>query len=680
MEDLIKKNVEDMKNNVKDMKSLKSIKARIIRIMIVIAAIPIIILGIYSSIAFKTNSQKEFQSSSQTLSKAIIEEFDDVFDSTEVTIDSIINNTNTFDGSVEDNKIVKTQLVTLDQSNNYYKLLFFAAKDRYQFLYSQDEGIPEDFDYQSREWYKEAIESKGQAIASDVYTDISTGESIVTISKAVIKDGNVLGVMGIDLNIESIKVVIDNTVMGKSGKTNLMDSKGIVIAHSNKELEGKNIFENTDVWDTIVKEKSGGTSAEILGEPYSLSFQTSEKTDWKLVIEMPNSELQEASNGFMTTLVIVCIVVLILSGIIGTIFSMGISKNIKLIKEGTLRAAEGDFSKDIEVKSKDELLELSDSFNTMQKKISDLVNNVSNTVNDVNDTSINLANMSEEVASAIGEVASTVGEISKGSMESANNLEVVTNEFEDLSNQLNIIDGVTKKISTMANETNNLSKDGITMIGIVMTKSQEAKESTVEVENVVSEVVSSVNNIGLMNNAIAEITEQTNLLALNAAIEAARAGDAGKGFAVVAEEIGRLAEQTAASAKDIDAVIQEVSDKVKKAVEKVKNTRDNVDSQVETVKVAESIFNSILNSIEELNTKVQEVAIGINEANSKKDGVVEKVQNLSAIGEETAAGTEEVTASCEEVAASTDEFAGYANKLKSLSKNLSKDVAMFKLK
>lgn len=64
----------------------------------------------------------------------------------------------------------------------------------------------------------------------------------------------------------------------------------------------------------------------------------------------------------------------------------------------------------------------------------------------------------------------------------------------------------------------------------------------------------------------------------------------------------------------------------------------------------------------------------------KKDDLVNQVQNLSAIAEETAAGTEEVSASCEEVSASSEEFTVYASKLKDLGKNLENEVNVFKLK
>ena len=95
----------------------------------------------------------------------------------------------------------------------------------------------------------------------------------------------------------------------------------------------------------------------------------------------------------------------------------------------------------------------------------------------------------------------------------------------------------------------------------------ENAEQTNNIASASSEVavvgVESMNNaltamqaIAQKVQAVQDIAWKTNLLALNAAIEAARAGEQGKGFAVVADEVRSLAQSSQLAADEIDQLVQ----------------------------------------------------------------------------------------------------------------------------
>ena len=658
--------------------NFKSIKTKLVTIMILIVAIPILILGLTSIIEFSITSNEDFKHSGISLGESVKEYTNSKFKSIENMASHIIEKNN-FDDSEEDIASLNYDFSLFKEGNPDIETCYYYSENKKDFVMYPREDMPED-DYTKREWYIKAKEANGEFIFTHVYKDIITKEYVATIAKAIIRNGEFKGVFCIDFNLTSIADSIAKIKYGDKGALSLIDQKGIVIANTNKELIGNSDIRDSKYWRTILNEESGLIQMNLNDENYKVNFTTSDITKWKILLQIPQEELNKSVNKYKIILIIIGITLLICAILIGKLFSDNIGKSINKIKRGISKAANGDFSDSIDVLTGDELEELSNEFNEMQEKVSNLINKVNSSINHLKSTSSTVTEMSEQVATAIGEVASKMEEISKGSVESAENLVILTNNLEAVSDEINKINNATQNINDSAIKGNDLGKNGIEIIKVLMEKSNNTKRSTMEVSNVFSKVEDSVKSIALMNQTISKITEQTNLLALNAAIEAARAGESGKGFAVVADEIRKLAEQTALSAKDIDRVINEINKNVDRAVKQVEETNSAVEIQEEAVIAGGNIFNDIIRSVEDLHKKVEEVTHSIEAVTKSKNNVVNQVENLSAIAEETAAGSEAVSASTEEVASSTGEFVENAKLLMGLSKDLEIELRKLKLK
>lgn len=165
--------------------------------------------------------------------------------------------------------------------------------------------------------------------------------------------------------------------------------------------------------------------------------------------------------------------------------------------------------------------------------------------------------------------------------------------------------------------------------------------------DIVTGVVSTMNNISTSSKKIAEITTvinsiafQTNILALNAAVEAARAGEQGRGFAVVASEVRNLAQRSASAAKEIDGLISESVDLIGKGSAQVGHAGNTMNEIVDAVRRVTDIMAEIAAASDEQSKGIQQVSMAVTEMDNvtqQNASLVEEASSAAASLEEQAA-------------------------------------------
>ncbi|MBF7067678.1 PAS domain-containing methyl-accepting chemotaxis protein [Campylobacter volucris] len=153
-----------------------------------------------------------------------------------------------------------------------------------------------------------------------------------------------------------------------------------------------------------------------------------------------------------------------------------------------------------------------------------------------------------------------------------------------------------KLISQLAEQNDNLTQEGDSVIENTVQNIQNIAEMMSNSSNLVSSLNEQSEEIKNIIQTISDIADQTNLLALNAAIEAARAGDHGRGFAVVADEVRNLAERTGHSVNEITTTINSIRNVTAEVVQSIKDGLHGVNQSVDLAKDARECMEKIRNS------------------------------------------------------------------------------------
>ena len=659
---------------------LNSIRIKLIISLVSICVIPLIIAGVSSYNQSKSILNKKLTiTSTQTLTE-INNGLDNYFNEFYKMISIVSSNYDFVNVDAKDNANYVPDILRGVKESDKDILDFYYGTASGKFLTYPIEKPDPSYDATTRPWYKQALEHKGEIIVTPAYKDATSENSVVTMAKAIEKDGKLVGVLGLDLTLSKLTEKISISKVGNTGYIFIAEPTGNVLAHPQKEIINTNMASKLSFWAKTKSEDSGFVNYVDNGVKKFGVYQTNKLTGWKMVATLDDSELSNDTKSILNTTLLLILIMGLIALAMSLFLSKGISQNIIKLKEVFSKASNGDLTGSMKASTKDEFGDLALSFNSMMKNISALMDSVTNSSKTVLETSTNLASMSQEVTASISEVARAIEEVSSGATEQAQNAQDGATSMEDLANRLDKISNNSNEMDKISSDTKALSTKGLSMLDTLIEKSNKTKTATKDVNNIIQNMNESTKQINAISETLVNITEQTNLLSLNASIESARAGEAGRGFAVVAGEIRKLAEQSKVSTEEIKGIISSIQKKSETAVQAIESTEKIVNEQDIAVGQTQEIFSEILISIGIMINKVEEVKLSIIDINEKKQSTVEVIENISAISEETASASEEVTASTEEITATMDEFTKYSSDLQILAEKLETELSKFTTK
>jgi len=386
------------------------------------------------------------------------------------------------------------------------------------------------------------------------------------------------------------------------------------------------------------------------------AYKTAMSEDLNSVVRNKTMKMAGFAGLIFIAITVVCLAIV-----------FGITKALKqlVVSFRDIAEGEGDLTKRIHLRSRDELAELARWFNTFMEKLQGIIGRIAENSSHVDQSASELSNIAVQMSSGANDTSQRANSVSISAEKMSTNLHAVAAAMEESSSNATMVATASEEMSATINEIAHNAETARSISGEAVHQSKDAAEK-------MAQLGQAAQAIGQVTETITEISEQTNLLALNATIEAARAGEAGKGFAVVANEIKELAKQTADATLDI-----------KRQIEGIQNTTGDtvtgIDQISQVIHKVNDIVATIATAVEEQSAATKEIATNISQASQGIQEVNENVSQSSDVASEITHAITGVNASAGEISNSSGQVKMSAEDLQRMAAELNAIVGSFKI-
>lgn len=376
------------------------------------------------------------------------------------------------------------------------------------------------------------------------------------------------------------------------------------------------------------------------------------------------------SIGFIVSAIVV-------GGLIALITGKRMASPIVQLVHHMKRLAEGDLTTPVATTRKDEIGQLTASFEEMRQKLSAVVQSLRINSTRMEETSSTLLQASSELSAGSNQITTTIAAEVQASEQRSMHLEKVAQMVQTVSEAISEVDQNVSQFAELSQQAQDLSQQGneqVLEITRQMDAIQRYEEETIAKLQKLDQRSKDVTNV---INIIRDIASQINLLSLNASIEAARAGENGKGFAVVAQEIQKLAKQTNDSVIHIIDSMEEMTLETEEVLKANAQSAREIEKGVVLIGENGKLFEQIYESVQELAKGMARIVTSTEQISRSANSTLSSVQEITAISEETVATTEEISASTQQQFASIQQLEHMSRRINSISHELDELIKSF---
>ncbi|KLV67322.1 methyl-accepting chemotaxis protein [Citrobacter sp. MGH106] len=516
---------------------------------------------------------------------------------------------------------------------------FWARNAEGKLDFSNDYNAEGSAGYHNETWYQHAKgHSQNSCLWSDVYQDSSSGVNMVTCSIPYQLSGKFAGVATTDIRLDNVATFMQQQGNSTGGYAFVVDKQGQILYFpqaDNSKFKTFSELARSAEWLAPVENGLKSLRAadgvktitlendNVLNTPSRVMLFPMADTGWVVGLVTPESRIVGLAKVMMQDVleVLIPVMTILLAG------SWLVVRRLISRLDDTRRAlddiaqGEGDLTRRLDVRGKDEISAIAEAFNLFVDKISAILITVRSSSVVVANNAVSLADSNMELSSRVTQQAAALEE-SSAAMEQLN-----ATVHQNASNT-QLADELSDSTAQTAN------RCGDVMQGVISTMDNVSNSSGRMVE-----IVAVIDSIAF----------QTNILALNAAVEAARAGDAGRGFAVVASEVRTLAQRSATAAQEIKALIDESVSHVGSGSQQIHNAGERLEELVNNVRQVRQLMGEIRVAGEEQRKGVSEVTLAVTEMDST-------VQQNASLIDDAAARTQVLKEEAEQLATLVSSF------------------------